>query len=166
MVGMVELVNVNGYTPGLDIIRLLTCILSKSKQGRRCSLCSWWLRGVRLRWRGDTAKTFVGGLIERKSKDDEDGVDEDPLPFEVVRGLSHEIRIFSMPRPASTSINGVVERCCTESGWCGLLQFKCKLLTIRWPRWGFSASNGGDVRKLTGANMLWWYGCDSRYCLT
>jgi hypothetical protein len=54
--------------------------------------------------------------LERKSKDDEDGVDDDPLPFEVVNGLSHDIRIFSMPRPASTRMSGVVERCCTDSG--------------------------------------------------
>lgn len=42
-----------------------------------------------------------------------------------------EIRIFSMPRSANTS--GVVGR---------------KI----WPRCGFNASNGGDVRKFTGAN--------------
>lgn len=157
----------SSYTPGLDIIRLLTCILSKSKQGRRWSRCSWWLRGVRFLWRGETANTFAGGLIERKSRDDEDGVDDDPLPFEVVMGLSHDIRIFSMPRPASTRMSGVVERCCTDSGWCGLLRFRCWWFSSRWPRCGFSASNGGDVRKLTGANMLWWwYEWDSRNCLT
>lgn len=38
-------------------------------------------------------------------------MDDDPLPFEVVNGLSHDIRIFSMPRPASTRMSGVVERC-------------------------------------------------------
>jgi hypothetical protein len=52
------------------------------------------------------AKTFVGGLIERKSNDDDDGVDDEPL----VKGLSHDIRMFSIPRPASTRISGVVER--------------------------------------------------------
>lgn len=52
------------------------------------------------------AKTFVGGLIDRKSNDDDDGVEDEPL----VNGLSHDIRMFSIPRPASTSIRGVVER--------------------------------------------------------
>lgn len=142
------------YTPGLEIIRLLTCIiLSKFKHGRLCCLCSWLLRGVR--WRGDTAKTFVGGLIDR-SKDDNDVVDDAD-----VSGLSHEIRMFSMPRlSASTKIKGVVERC-----WCESLQFRCALLTTRWPRFGFNASKGGDVLKLTGM-LWWWYGCDSRNCLT
>lgn len=56
------------------------------------------------------AKTFVGGLIERRSNDDEDdGVEDEPLP--VVKGLSHEIRMFSIPRPMS----GVLERC-TDGG--------------------------------------------------
>jgi hypothetical protein len=152
-------------TLGLEIIRLLTCILSKSKHGRRCNLCSW-LRGVRFRWRGDTANTFAGGLIDRKSRDDEDGVDDDPLPLEVVNGLSHDIRMFSMPRPASTRMSGVVERwCCTDSGWWGLFRFRCWWFNSKWPRWGFSASKGGEERKLTGASM-WWYECDSRNCLT
>lgn len=52
------------------------------------------------------AKTLVGGLIERKSNDDDDGVDDEPL----VKGLSQDIRMFSIPRPASTKISGVVER--------------------------------------------------------
>ena len=51
------------------------------------------------------AKTLVGGLIERKSNDEDDGVEDEP-----VNGLSHDIRMFSMPLPASTKISGVVER--------------------------------------------------------
>lgn len=129
-------------------MRLLTCILSKSKHGRRCS---WWLRGVRLR-RGEMAKTFVGGLIERRSNDEDDGVEDEPLP--VVKGLSHEIRMFSIPLPSS----GVLERCCTDGGGCcGLFLFKCWWFNSKWPRCGFNASSGGVVRKLTGANMLWWW---------
>jgi hypothetical protein len=54
------------------------------------------------------AKTFVGGLIDRKSNDEDDGVDEEPLP--VVNGLSQDIRMFSIPLPASTNIKGVVDR--------------------------------------------------------
>lgn len=46
-------------------------------------------------------------------------------------GVVEEILIFSMPRSANTI--GVVGR---------------KI----WPRCGFNASNGGDVRKFTGAN--------------
>lgn len=46
-------------------------------------------------------------------------------------GVVEEILMFSMPRSANTI--GVVGR---------------KI----WPRCGFNASNGGDVRKFTGAN--------------
>ena len=58
------------------------------------------------------ANTFVGGLIERRSSEDDDGVEDEPLP--VVKGLSHEIRMFSIPRP----IKGVLERCCCTDGGC------------------------------------------------
>lgn len=155
--------HIHRFTSHPNFFQLLTCILSKSRHGLLCNRCVWW-RGWRLR--GDTANTLAGGLIDRKSKDEEDGDDctqlLPPIPF---TGLSQDILIFSMPRPASTSINGVVERCCTDDWW-ELRLFIFWWLKRIWPRWGFRASSGGEVRKLTGASKLWWYGCDSSKCLT
>lgn len=48
-----------------------------------------------------------------------------------------DIRMCSRPRPLSVRMSGVVER------W------------MMWPRWGFKASRGGDVRKFTGADISW-----------
>lgn len=97
------------------------CILSKSKHGLwgRCSLCGACRGGRR---RGETAQwnSFAGGLIDLTSIE--------------MAGLSHEILILSIPRPLSVRMSGVVER------WC---------INIIWPRFGLSASSGGDVRKLT-----------------
>lgn len=152
---------------------LTCCILSKSKHGR-CGRCSrwgaWCVRGGRRR--GDIAQwnNFAGGLTERTSidraddgllilllllwwwwwwckrwwgwwwlfsvDDNDDVVDVAAEPAadddKVLLLLSQEILILSMPRLVSVRISGVVAR------------------NKLWLRFGFRASKGGDVRKLTG----------------